>query len=535
MTISVFSLNRRRFVQGAGLTAASMMLGGLPEAYAQTKGGTVVIGHTTLRHLNPAIQSGQATGIPGTQIFAGLTQLNDKFEAQPYLAKSWEVSPDGLTYTFHLEENAVFHDGKPITSEDVAFSLDVVKANHPFGKPMFGTVKAVETPDAKTARFVLERPHPALMSALSPLLLPILPKHVYGEGDIRENPANLKPVGSGPFKFSEYRPGEVLVLDRNENFFRPGRPYLDRLIFRITQDPVVNVLGLERGDINYLPFALVRVSDIDRLKANENLTVTTDGYEAFGATNYLEFNLRHAPLDDVRVRKAIAHAVDKDFIQNKILAGHAKRLDGPLTESSPFYSAESLKKYELDLEKAKALLDEAGHPVKDGGMRFSLTLEWLPDANINSQQPVAQYLKAQLRQIGIDIVLRPNPDFGSFATRIGNWEHQLTMNGIWNYPDPVIGVNRAYLSTNQKKGAIFTNTEGYVNPRVDELMIAAGGESDPAKRKELYAEFQAILTDELPLLWTNEEPLFTLYDKKLQGLPLTVWGALAPYDEMHWA
>src|SRR5262249_45746542 len=198
-------------------------------------------------------------------------------------------------------------------------------------------------------------------------LMPILPKHVYGEGDIQTNPANLKPVGSGPYKFKEYRPGEVLVLEKNEHYFRPGRPYLDQLVFRITQNPVVNVVGLERGEVHYLPFALVRLTDVDRLKANNKLAFTRDGYEALGPTNYLEFNHRHAPLGDVRVRKAIAHAVDKDFIQGKILAGYGKRLDGPLTSTSPFYVADKVRIYPLDLDKAKALLDEAGLPAKEGG------------------------------------------------------------------------------------------------------------------------------------------------------------------------
>jgi len=118
-------------------------------SFAQTpqKGGTLSIVHTQFAHLNSAIQSGVATMVPGAQIFAGLVRLDDKFQAVPYLAKSWETSSDGLTWTFHLVNNATFHDGKPITSEDVAFSLETVKKNHPFGVAMFGNVDRVETPD----------------------------------------------------------------------------------------------------------------------------------------------------------------------------------------------------------------------------------------------------------------------------------------------------------------------------------------------------------------------------------------------------
>jgi peptide/nickel transport system substrate-binding protein len=193
-----------------------------------------------------------------------------------------------------------------------------------------------------------------------------------------------------------------------------------------------------------------------------------------------------------------------------------------------------LRKYDLDLDLANKLLDEAGLPRKGGGMRLGLTLDWIPDANVNSQEPVAQFLKPQLAKIGIDITLRASPDFPTWAKRVSNWEHELSVNAIWNWPDPVIGVHRAYLCTNQKQGVIWSNTEGYCNERLDKIMAEASRETDLAKRKALYREFQQITTEELPFTWTNEEPLYTLYDAKLAGLPLTVWGALAPFDEMHW-
>ncbi len=525
-------MSRRQFT--AGSAAATTLALPVSRSKAQAGGGTLVIGHVSLRHLNPAIQSGNATGVPAMQIFAGLVQLDDKFQPQPYLAKSWEVSEDKLTYAFRLVEGATFHDGKPITSEDVAFSLGIVKQNHPFGGPMFAPVERVETPDPGTAVVKLSHPHPALLIAMSPLLLPILPKHVFGDAPIQTHSANLAPVGSGPFKFVEYVPDDHVILERYAGFFRSGRPYLDRLVFKIIKDPLATVLATERGDAQYLPFAIVRVRDIPRLRKNPRLAITQRGYEALGATNYLEFNHRKPPLDDNRVRKAIAYAIDKKFIVDSLLSGESVRLDGPLTHDNPFASADIMR-YELDLDKANRLLDEAGHPRQADGMRLRLTLEWIPDANINSQGPVAQYLKPQLRKIGIDIELRPAPDFPTWAKRVSNWEHDLTMSGVWNYPDPLIGVHRLYLCGNQKKGVIYSNTEGYCNEHADQLLNSAAIEPDLAKRKALYAEFQKIVTDELPVAWTNEEPLYTIYDAKLEGIPLSVWGALAPFDEMRWA
>lgn len=534
-TIHHSSSNRRRFLKAGGMSAA-LSLSGLPLswAHAQADKNTLVIGHTTVRHLNPAIQSGQATGVPGVQLFAGLVQLDNKFQPQPYLASSWTVSDDGLAYTFKLVENATFHDGKPITSKDVAFSLGIVRDNHPFGASMFKAVSEALTPDPHTLVLNLSYPQPALLAALSPLLLPILPEHVYSTEPIQTHPANVNVIGSGPFKLVEFKAGQHIIMERNPNFFRENRPYLDRLIFRINKDSVSSLIGIERGDINFLPFAGVRLHDLARLEKNSKIRITTEGYEALGSTNFLEINHRKEHLNDVRVRQAIAHAMNKDFIIEKLMMNKVVRMDGPLTQSNIFYSKPDLKIYDLDLEKANSLLDAAGLTKKKDGMRVGFTLEWLPDVNVNSQEPVAQYLKAQLRKVGIDITLRANSDFPSWSSRVSNWEHDLTMSGMWNYPDPIIGVNRAYLSTNQRKGVIFSNTEGYSNARVDELLSLAAREQDMEKRKALYGEFQNITTNELPLIWTNEEPLFTIHDVNLENVPSTVWGPLGPYDEMRW-
>jgi len=395
-----FRLSRRALLKVASLTSAIALVS-LPnlEAHAQADKNTLIIGHTTLRHLNPAIQSGSATGVPGVQLFAGLIELDEHFEAQPYLAESWDISEDGLSYEFRLQKNAVFHDGQPITSADVAYSLDVVRDNHPFGALMFAAVSGIETPDDHTIQLTLDYPQPALITSLSPLLLPIIPKHVYSTEPIQTHPANTKGVvGSGPFKLVEYRPGAHIIMERHDEYFREGLPRLDRLVFSIMQDSVTSVLAMERGDVHYLPFAGMRLADITRLENNPKLKVTTNGYDALGAINYLEINHRKEPLGDIRVRQAIAHAIDKDFIVEKLLAGHGQRLDGPMTAANPFFSEDSLHVYEYDLEKAEKLLDEAGLKPNKDGIRLSVTLEWLPDVQVNSQQPVAQYLRNQLKK-----------------------------------------------------------------------------------------------------------------------------------------
>ncbi|MEM8755103.1 MAG: ABC transporter substrate-binding protein, partial [Pseudomonadota bacterium] len=194
------------------LVAATILAAGglaLPttEAGAEEpkRGGTLVatLGSAP-RNLNPAVQSGIVTGFPGTQLFAAPLRYDEDWTPQPYLAESWEVAEDGLSVTLNLVRGATFHDGQPITSKDVAFSVKVIQENHPF-KTMFAPVESVETPDDHIAILRLSQPHPALLLAMSSQLMAIIPEHVYGDGqDPKAHDRNSQNVvGSGPFKLAE--------------------------------------------------------------------------------------------------------------------------------------------------------------------------------------------------------------------------------------------------------------------------------------------------------------------------------------------
>ena len=177
------------------------------------RGGTLLWAiQNTPRHLNPAVQSGIATGEPGTQLFASPIRYDEDWTPKPYLAKSWSTSDDGMSVTLNLVKGATFHDGTPITSSDVAFSIDTVQKNHPF-KTMFAPVTSVDTPDAHTAVINLSKPHPALLLAMSSQLLPIIPEHIYGDGqDPKAHPANSEGVvGSGPFKLVEFERDQHII------------------------------------------------------------------------------------------------------------------------------------------------------------------------------------------------------------------------------------------------------------------------------------------------------------------------------------
>jgi peptide/nickel transport system substrate-binding protein len=514
------------------LTLAAVAATGSP-AHAQEakRGGTLVVGSTlTARHLNGAVQSGVATAIPSTQLFASPLRFDDQWNPQPYLAEKWSLSEDGKSLTLNLRKNAVFHDGKPVTSEDVAFSIMAIKANHPFAT-MFGPVQQVDTPDPHTAIIRLSTAHPAIVLAMSPALCPILPKHIYGDGqDLKSHPRNSQNiVGSGPFKLVEHEPGRRIVMERFDKFFLEGKPYLDQVIVSVNPDSSSLLLGLERGDIQMRPFES-SATNLRRLADNKNMTLTPKGYEGIGALNWLAFNLERKPLSDLAVRKAIATAIDKKFIAKALMGGFAQVSEGPIIASSPF-ATEDLVRYPHDLKKAAAMLDDAGYKAGAGGQRFSLTIDYQPGVD-DQQRNVAEYIRGQLKKIGIAVEVRASADFPSWAQRMAARDFDMSMDLVFNWGDPIIGVHRTYLSSNIKP-IVWTNTQAYSNPKVDQLLEQAGGETNPEKRKAAYAEFQKIVTDELPIAFLNVVPYHTAASSKLGKLPDSIWGTLAPYDEVY--
>ncbi|WP_372584517.1 ABC transporter substrate-binding protein [Achromobacter xylosoxidans] len=515
------------------LTAWALMAGTHAARAADTPkpGGTLVIGSTQVpRHLNGAVQSGIATALPSAQLFASPLRYDANWKPQPYLAQSWELAPDAKSLTLHLRHDALFHDGKPVTSEDVAFSVMAVKQNHPF-QSMLAPVESVDTPDPYTAVLRMSKPHPAILLALSPALMPVLPKHIYGDGqDLKNHPRNsANVVGSGPFTLKDFKPGQEIVLERFDKFFEKGKPYLDRVVVKINPDATNLLIGLERGDIGALPY-MTEPTILRRAKDNPQIVMTDRGYEGIGALSWLAFNTARKPLDDARVRQAIAYAIDKGFITRALNAGFAKPADGPIVASSP-YATQDLKKYPLDLKKAEQLLDEAGLKKDGKGERMTLTVDYMPGSDVQGKN-VAEYLRSQLKKVGIAVQVRASPDFPTWAKRIASHDFDMTTDIVFNWGDPVIGVHRTYLSSNIRD-IIWTNTQSYRNPKVDELLAQAGTETDETKRRALYAQFQQIITEDLPIDFLTVIPYHTLSSKKVHGLPDGIWGLLSPLDDTY--
>jgi peptide/nickel transport system substrate-binding protein len=511
------------------LTLATALL---PLAAAAQAGsaGTLVIGFGQApRHLNSAVQSGVATGVPAAQIFASPLRFDKDWNPEPYLAESWSFQDDGKSLLLKIRAGATFHDGKPITSEDVAFSIMTIKANHPF-QAMFAPVEKVDTPTPQIAIIRMSKPHPAILLAMAPPFAPIIPKHIFGDGaDVKTHPRNNLPVGSGPYKVVSFNPREAIVLERHAGYFFKDRPHFERVIFRMISDNAGQALALERGEVDLLPGS-VTLSQFRQLSKAKDVVLARKGGEAIGPLGWLAFNLKRKPFDDVRVRQAIAHAIDKDFIVKSLHQGNTKVATGPIAPGSPFYS-DKVERYPLDLKKAAALLDAAGLKPDGSGKRFAMTLDFLPNTPDNSQT-IAEYLRPQLKKIGIEVTVRTSPDFPTWARRVGTHDFDATMDGAFNYGDPVIGVHRTYLSSNIRPGVIWSNTQNYVNPKVDELLAQATVETDLEKRKKLYAEFQRLVVADVPQVFTHVWAQGYAARKDLVNVPESIWAPMVPYDQI---
>ncbi len=519
-----------------GLTSLIVMLIFMlvfyPVQAEELRGGELVmIVPSTPPHLNPAITSGALIMMPAAQLFASPLRYDNQWQPQPYLAEHWEVAEDGLSVTLHLAPEATFHDGQPITSKDIEFSINLIKANHPF-QQMFAPVKNVETPDDHIAIIRLKHPHPSILLSMSSALLPILPKHIYGDGqDIQTHPANQQPIGSGPFKLKEFIPKKSILLERYDDFFLEGRPYLDQIRMIQSTDPNEVAIGLETGEI-HLWESDVDIEIPNQLAQEDHLHMYAKSFEAAGPLAWVAFNLRKPPFDDHRVRQAIAYAIDRDLIIETLFQGQAKQATGPLSSSSPFYT-DDVELYKVDFDKANALLDEAGYLRDQKGKRFSFELIFFNNPSGTNQKILTYLHQVFLRKLGVEVKYGVY-SFGEWAYRVANWEFEATIDLVFNWGDPVIGVHRTYMSSNIRKGVLWSNTQGYHSHQIDTLLERAATERDFVKRKALYREFQKIITHDLPVYGLYELPIRTIKHKDLMNINQSIWGAMSPMDEVYW-
>ena len=457
-------------------------------------------------------------------IFDGLVYYDNNFQPQPRLATSWEIAPDGLSITFHLRHGVKWHDGQPFTSADVKYSaLEVWKKVHSRGRSTFAALKDVETPDDYTAIFRLNSPSQVILSALDGAESQVVPKHIFDGSDIRKNPENARPIGTGPFRFKEWKRGQYVILERNPDYWDPDKPYLDRVIYRFIPDAAARSAALESGEVSYIPYAGVPFSDIARLKKNPDLKFDSRGYSYAAQTYFLGFNLRNPILANLKVRQAIAHIIDRQRIIDTVWYGQSKPEYSVVPESLTRFYTSDIPRYDYNADTARHLLDEAGYPVKADGKRFTLRLYTDPSS---SQFLLAgEFLRQEFNKIGVAIDFTPL-DNATFLKKVyTDYDFDIIFQGFGVMLDPQMGLTRVFYSKAQSPGVPYANAFAYVSPAADRLIEAYQNEVDPKRRIAIFGDFQRQTLTDLPLLPVMEAPFFTVYNRKLQGLDFSPAGA----------
>ena len=474
-------------------------------------------------------------GLVMPKVYEGLFDYDNDGKMVPILAESYNMSADGKTVTFKLRQGVKWHDGKPFTSADVKFTiLEVLKKVHPRGPNSFREVSSIDTPDAHTAIFNLENPAPYMMRSFSAYESPMVPKHLLEGKDVKSAPLSNKPVGTGPFKFVEWKKGQYIRLDKNENYWQKGLPYLDRIVGRFIPDASTRTAAMENGEVLYAAYNAVPNIDAVRLKERDDIGVTTDGYSMINPMALIEFNTKEGPFIDPEVRRAISTAIDRRFMIDTIFFGYGKPATSALSSN---FSATNLHAQmpnypeRGDVAAANVILDDAGYKKDGNGVRMKATLDIIPYGE--DWRRAGEYLKQAMGDIGIQLDLRYE-DVPTWLKRVyHNYDFEMNVNYFYQLPDPVLGVHRHYGTNQIRKGTHFVNSSRYSNPTLDGLLDSGSKEPDAAKRTATYKEIQTILANDMPVVNLFELEFLTVYNTKLKGAYGSAMGAYGSFREAY--
>jgi peptide/nickel transport system substrate-binding protein len=525
----MMALTRRHLISTSVLAGLTPLLPATAAAQAAIpkKGGVL----TSLLTPEPPIlvlgvNNQGPTGIVASKIYEGLLEFSPKLEPKPRLAKSWSLSDDKKTYTFHLQENVKFHDGTPMTSKDVLFTVMQFQMKlSPRARGVFAKIVNATTPDDHTVTFTIDSPFEPFLLMFDVNTVNIVPAHIYEGTDFVNNPANQKPIGTGPFQFAEWQRGNFIRLTKFADYWKPGQPYLDGITYRIVPDSQSRALALQTGQVMLSGANDIEPFDVPRFQTQPNLEVETAGWEYFSPLMWIELNHRTKPLDDVRVRQALSMAIDRDFILKRLWFGIGKIATSPVASTTRFHDP-NVKLAPFDVAKANAMLDAAGYKPDADGVRFKLRHLTLPYGEVYAR--LAEYIRASWKKVGVEVTLE-STDTGGWARRISDWDYDTSINFLYQYGDPSLGVERTYVSTNIKK-IVFTNTSGYSNPEVDRLFTEARNAADPADRQKAFFAVQELLVKEIPEMWLIEMSFPTIHDHKVKDVITLGTGIVSTFD-----
>ncbi len=502
-------------------------------AFAQKEGGTFVyIVQPEPPSLAPYLSTSGPIGLVAPKIYQGLLDYDLDLNPVPELAESYEVSEDGLTVTFKLQKGVTWHDGEPFTSADVQFTImEVLKQFHPRGPNSFKEVSEIQTPDDHTAIFKLDRPAPYMMRAFAGYESPIVPKHLLEGKDIREAELGNNPVGTGPFKFVEWKKGQYIRLDKNENYWKEGLPYLDRVVARIIPDASTRTAAIESGEVMYGAFGAIPNVDVVRLRELEHIGITTNGYSMINPVALVEFDVTQPPFDKPAIRKAISMTIDRQFLIDNIWFGYGKAATSALSsnfEPTGLYTAAANYPDKPDLEAAMKLLDDAGYAPDADGVRARATLDLIPYGE--DWRRAGEYFKQAVAEIGIELDLRYE-DVPTWIKRVyGDYDFKINLNYFYQLPDPVIGVHRHYGTDQIRQGTPFVNSSRYSDGELDELLVAGATSADPDARVKIYQDIQNKLAEDMPVMNLFEMQFITVFNNKLKDHEFSAMGSYSSFD-----
>lgn len=467
------------------------------------------------------------TGLVASKIYQGLVSYDFELNPLPCLASAWSVSADGLEYTFNIRDDVVWHDGTPLTVDDIIFTATEFLPNtNPRSRLILGKCDTITAGENNSVVFRLKAPFGPFLLAFDASTFPVLPAHLYKGTDFKTNPNNDTPIGTGPFKFKEWVRGSHIHLVRNEAYYVADKPQVSDIYYRIIPDAAARAVALENKTVQLGQASDVEPVDFNRLADLPHLNRVNRGYEFAAPILWLEINNRVEGLNDKRMRQAIMHAMDRDFIVDNIFFGIGSPATGAINTRTKYFS-ENKKVYDFAPEKAKALLDEMGLATGSDGVRIKFDLIVPPFGEVFSR--LSEYTRQALRQVGIDVTL-VTTDVAGFAGALSNWDYQLTFNYTFQYGDPALGVARTYITDNIVKGVLFSNTEGYSNPEVDALFAAAEASIDEAERAALYEKVQQMLAEDVPLAWLVEMEFPALQGTTLEDVITTAPGLNGDFE-----